>query len=172
MDNKTLGIQIESILFIAGEPLSAQKIAEVTLSDPAAVTAALEETAVRLKETGIRLAKHDDKYQLTTAPESAGVVGRMRDSEIRSELSRPALETVSIIAYRGPITKTQIEQIRGVSSDVTIRNLISRGLVAESGKSSEPGKPLLYNVTHEFLQHFGLTSTADLPPIPDIPDEN
>ena len=73
------------------------------------------------------------------------------------------------MAYKGPLTKTAIEDIRGVASDTMIRNLLARGLIVEAGRSSEPGRPQLYAVSHTFLQHFGLTSSAELPPLPEAP---
>jgi segregation and condensation protein B len=100
------------------------------------------------------------------------LVRRFLQEETNSELSKPALETLAIVAYRGPVTKSQIEAIRGVASETMLRNLLARGLILEAGKSQEPGRPIRYAISHSFLQHFGLTSAAELPPLPGAANEN
>jgi segregation and condensation protein B len=165
MPDLTLAHQLEAILFVAAEPLSTQRLAAAVNQPPAAVDQALAELAVKL-QGGIRLSQLHGRHQLVSAPDAASLVRQFLQDESKIELSRPALETLAIVAYRGPLTKTAIETIRGVSSDVMVRNLLARGLITESGRSSEPGRPLLYTISHEFLQHFGLTSTQDLPAIP------
>jgi segregation and condensation protein B len=165
MPDLTLAQQLEAVLFVATEPLSLERLAAATHHPPAAIEQALTELAASL-QGGIRLSQLHGHYQLVSAPDAAALVRQFLQAEGKQDLSRPALETLAIVAYRGPLTKTAIETIRGVASDVMIRNLLARGLITESGRSSEPGRPLLYAISHEFLQHFGLTSTQDLPAIP------
>jgi segregation and condensation protein B len=157
--------QIEALLFVASEPLTPRRLATATGTTVAATTAALSVLEERLTG-GIRLSHHDTKYRLVTAPHLAGVIRGFLQAEAKTELSRAALETLAIIAYRAPITRAAIEQIRGVASETMLRNLTARGLIQPAGKSSGPGRPQLYTVSHSFLQHFGLTSLQDLPPNP------
>jgi segregation and condensation protein B len=157
--------QLQAILFVASEPVSLERLATATQHPPADVRSALDQLAKSLDSSGLRLSTLGKKYRLVTAPEVAAVIRAFLQEASRTELSRAALETLAIIAYRGPITKLQIETIRGVSSDTMIRNLLARGLITESGRSQEPGRPVQYGITHAFLQHFGLTSPDDLPDI-------
>jgi len=124
------------------------------------------------RKDGICVSVLDGHYRLVSAPEAAATVRRFLQEESSSELSRSALETLAIIAYRGPLTKTRIEAIRGVASDTMLRNLLARGLVVTAGKSTDPGRPDLYAISHGFLQHFGLTSQTELPPVPETDHED
>lgn len=171
MTKPTLHQLLEAVLFVASEPLSATQLAKATGADLPDIQQTLDQLQTH-KTNGIQLSHLDGRYRLVTAPETASVVQQFMQAEAKTELTRPALETLAIIAYRGPITKTDIEQIRGVASDTMLRNLTARGLITEAGKSSQPGRPLQYTVSHTFLQHFGLTSTSDLPPIPETRHEN
>lgn len=161
-----LADQLEAILFVATDPLSLKQLAQTTAATPANVSAALAIVDQHLTG-GIRLSQLDHTYRLVTAPDTTPIVRQFLQDQSKSDLTRPALETLAIVAYRGPLTKSQIEHIRGVASDTMIRNLLARGLITEAGKSPEPGRPFLYQVSHSFLQHFGLTSPADLPPLAD-----
>jgi segregation and condensation protein B len=165
VDNVTLDIIIEAILFTASEPLSTAKLGKLTGTTTADVEAALANITGRLSG-GIRLAEAGGTYRLVTAPEAAAAVGQFLEDTSRQDLSRPALETLAIVAYKGPITKSAIESVRGVASEAMIRNLLARGLIVEAGHSTEPGRPLQYAVSHSFLQHFGLTDHTQLPPLP------
>ncbi len=107
--------------------------------------------------------------QLTTAPELAELIERFLGLEATSHLSRAALETLAIIAYQQPVTRPQIDSIRGVNSDGMMKSLLSKGLILESGRSDGPGRPFLYSTTPEFLQHFGLNSILELPSL--VPPE-
>jgi segregation and condensation protein B len=173
MAELALDAVLEALLFTATEPLSIAQLAAAAGDVPAAdVRAALEILEARL-QAGIRLSAADGSYRLVTAPEAAKLVQNYLDDSQRQDLSRPAMETLAIVAYKGPLTKSQIEAIRGVSSEAMLRGLLGRGLITEAGRSSEPGRPQLYGVSHAFLQHFGLTSAKDLPPLPKtVPDED
>jgi segregation and condensation protein B len=102
---------------------------------------------------------------LTTAPAAAGGVERFLGLAALTPLSRAALEALAIVAYQQPVTRPQIEAIRGVNSDSVIKNLLGKGLIEESGRTEGPGRPVLYSTTSEFMQHFGLAALSDLPPL-------
>ena len=171
MTKAPLNIILEALLFSANEPLSVSQLSILADAPKSETTASLVELAKRLTG-GIRLAEAHGTYRLVTAPEAAESVRKFLEDTNRQELSRPALETLAIVAYKGPLTKTQIEEVRGVASESMLRSLLARGLITTAGHSSEPGRPQLYAVSHAFLQSFGLTSAADLPPLPDDIDEN
>ncbi|MBW3538023.1 SMC-Scp complex subunit ScpB [Candidatus Parcubacteria bacterium] len=160
-----LAASLEAVLFAAGEPVTLARLVAATEADQTAVTGALAGLKTQLRHRGIRLVTSGRHYSLATAPQAAAAVGRYLGGGARAELSKPALETLAIVAYRQPLTRTQIEQIRGVSSDQTIKNLLLRGLIIESGRADSPGKPLLYATSVKFLEHFGLSSPAELPPL-------
>jgi segregation and condensation protein B len=136
---------------------------------PRRVEIYLEELEEIYADRGIRVQRHRDRIQLTTAPETAPVVERFLSLEATTRLSRAALEALAIIAYQQPVTRPMVDSIRGVNSDGVIRNLLSKGLLEEAGRSESPGRPILYQTTPEFLQHFGLASLEELPPL--APDE-
>ena len=155
-----------AVLFVASEPVTLEQLAVATDSNPKEAKKALSQLSTSLN-SGLTLSVHNDHYQLVTAPEASEAVARFLLQEARSDLTRPALETLAVIAYRGPITKSGIEDVRGVASDIMIKNLVQRGLVTEAGRSTEAGRPVLYTVSHAFLQQFGLRSIEELPPLPD-----
>ncbi|MGQ9927237.1 MAG: SMC-Scp complex subunit ScpB [Chloroflexaceae bacterium] len=159
---------VESLLFVAGEPVTVARLAR-TLEAPAdAVEAALEQLARQCRERGVRVQRHGELAQLVSAPEAARVVRRFLGVQASGRLSSAALETLAIIAYRQPVTRAQIEAIRGVDSSGALRALLARDLICEAGRLESLGRPILYATTPAFLQQFGLTSLADLPPI-DLP---
>jgi segregation and condensation protein B len=165
MAEATLETQLEALLFVAHEPLSLERLAKLVSSDKTLVKQALKLLETRFQKSGLRLSHLDGAYRLVTAPEADDTVRRYLQAEARADLSRPALEALAIIAYRGPLTRTQLDEIRGVTSDTMIRNLLQRGLISEHGAANEPSKPMLYTVSHAFLQHFGLSSLGELPPL-------
>jgi segregation and condensation protein B len=111
----------------------------------------------------LRLQRHAGQVQLTSAPETTDLIERFLGLEATAHLGRAALETLAIIAYRQPITRPQVDAIRGVNSDTMLRSLQHKGLITEAGRAEGPGRPILYSTTPEFLQHFGLNSFAELP---------
>jgi segregation and condensation protein B len=169
--NERLAMTLEALLFVAENPLSLDRLAELTGEKSATVSEALKILDGSLSKRGIRLSHHDDGYRLASAPEEAGTVQRLLEDQAKAELSKPALETLSIVAYRGPISRSGIEAIRGVGSEITIRGLLSRGLIAVAGKAKEPGRPPLYAVSPQFLDLFGLGRLGELPPLDEVRDE-
>ena len=156
--------QLEALLFVAERPLTRREIAALAGVDRATVDARLGDLEVALAERGIRLILSDDRVELVTAPDAGALIARyMGVDAVR--LSSAALETLAIVAYRQPVTKSAVERIRGVDSDYTIRSLLHRRLVVELGRSEAPGRPFLYGTGFEFLERFGLTSLEELPPL-------
>ncbi len=162
--------QIESLLFVASEPASVEQLASilmVTVEDiEGALTILRDEYAVR----GVRLQRKGQRVQVVTAPEAAELVRRFLGLEQTSKLSPAALETLAIVAYRQPITRAQIEVIRGVNSDSVLRTLVNRGLVEEQGRLEQVGRPIIFGTTFDFLQQFGLSSLEQLPPLMEPPE--
>jgi segregation and condensation protein B len=155
--------KIEAILFVATEPVSLSQLAETIEASREDTHEAIIRLKAALKGTGLAIVEHDDAYRLVTAPELAPLLKKYMTGETKNELSRTALETLAIIAYRGPLTKSVIEEVRGVTSETMLKNLLQRGLIREAGSSKEPGRPTLYSVSHEFLQQFGLSNLSELP---------
>ncbi|MDW8325566.1 MAG: SMC-Scp complex subunit ScpB [Anaerolineales bacterium] len=164
-DSLSLEALVESLLFVAEEAVPIARLAEALQVKPAQVEAALSSLAQHYIGRGISLQRIKDKVQLTTAPAAAAHVQRFLGLAASAPLSRAALETLAIIAYQQPVTRPQVEAIRGVNSDSVIKNLLSKGLIEEAGRTEGPGRPVLYVTTPEFLQHFGLTSLEELPPL-------
>lgn len=114
---------------------------------------------------GLRLQRHRGRVQLTSAPEAGRFIERFLGLDAGARLSRAALEALAIVLYKQPVTRPQIDAIRGVNSDGVVRSLLLRGLIQEVGRAEAPGRPILYSSTSECLQYFGLSSLADLPPL-------
>ncbi len=156
---------VESLLFVADQPVTARQLAGALDAEEAAVEkalSALDEVYVQ-GERGVRLQRHGDRVQLVTAPETALYVQRFLGLELSGPLSQAALETLAIVAYRQPVTRAQVEAIRGVNSDGVLRTLVSRALIEEVGRLDQVGRPILYGTTFEFLQQFGLRNLNELP---------
>jgi len=159
---------IESILLVATEPVSPSELASAT----GASRAEIRDAIVSLRSTltgGIRLQEHEGRLQLTTAPENVAAVQRFMGAVRPAPLSRGALETLAVVAYRQPVTRSEIEEQRGVDSDRALRTLVTRELVHEVGRRSGPGRPVEYGTTSYFLEYFGLQSLRELPsPQPEL----
>lgn len=160
---------IESLLFVAGEAVTVTQLAQVLELPADGLELALAELADSLQGRGVRLQRSGDRLQLVSAPEAAPVLARFLGVQVSARLSTAALEVLAIIAYRQPLTRAQIEAIRGVDSSGVVRALLARDLISESGRLETVGRPILYSTTPEFLNQFGLSSLAELPPL-DIPD--
>jgi len=156
---------LECLLFVAGEPVSPAHLAAVLDIPVGRVEKGLEELDGELKTRGLRLQRHTGRFQLTTAPELAEVVENFLGLEATTHLSRAALETLAIIAYQQPVTRPQVDSIRGVNSDGVMKSLLSKGLLEEEGRADGPGRPILYGTTPDFLRQFGLAALAELPPL-------
>lgn len=160
MDIKNL---IESLLFISHKPLSAIEIAKALEADKKDVADNLEIIFNEYSERqgGIKIIKLDEKYQMSTSSESSEVVSKFIKSEITGELTRPSLETLTIIAYRGPISKAELELIRGVNCGMILRNLLMRGLI--ESKEDKSREITVYSITFDFLKFLGMEKIEDLP---------
>lgn len=161
----TLAVKLEAMLFVAAEPVSLAQLAAALDVTTSVVERGLKELDDSLRTRGLRLQRNAGRVQLTTAPELAELVERFLGLESVSHLSRAALETLAIIAYQQPVTRPQVDSLRGVNSDGMMKSLLSKGLVQESGRTDGPGRPILYSTTPEFLQHFGINSIIELPPL-------
>jgi segregation and condensation protein B len=155
---------LEGLLFVAERPLSRREIAALTGADAATVDARLGDLEVSLRGRGIRLVASGDRVELVTAAEAGPLVARYVGADA-TRLSPAALETLAIVAYRQPVTKSAVERIRGVDSDYTMRGLVHRRLVVELGRADAPGRPILYGTGFEFLERFGVASLDELPPL-------
>jgi segregation and condensation protein B len=160
-----LSVKLEALLFVAAEPVATAQLATALDVSTSVVERGLNELDASLSSRGLRLQRHAGRVQLTTAPELAELIERFLGLEATSPLSRAALETLAIIAYQQPVTRPQIDSIRGVNSDSMMKSLLSKGLILESGRADGPGRPILYSTTPEFLQHFGLNSILEMPPL-------
>lgn len=157
--------QLEAVLFVSDAPLPAEALALAIGVTEGQVEQALEILEARLEERGaIQLAKIAGGYQLATKPEFAEIVANHLKPQ-RQKLSRSLMEVLAIIAYRQPVTITDIEIVRGVQSDYSVRALQERRLIGEVGRKPAPGRPVLYGTTDQFLHQFNLHDLTQLPPI-------
>ncbi len=167
MADRQLGAAIESLLFVSGRPLEWAELRKLLDADEQRLSNALRALKEDLDShgRGIRLQTLGEKIQLVTAPENARYVAALLGLPTTAKLTPAALETLAVIAYRQPLTRSQLEAIRGVNSDRALASLLQHGLVAEVGRAQTVGRPALFATTIEFLQQFGLTSLDQLPGI-------
>jgi len=154
---------VESILFVAGGPVRLESLATVTGADPALVREAIEVLRGRTTGGGLLLQAVAGGYQLATRPEHAEAVKQFLQTEYAEKLTRGALETLAIIAYRQPITRGEIEHVRGVRSDWHIERLLERQLIREGGRRQTLGRPVEFGTSELFLRYFGLAELSELP---------
>jgi segregation and condensation protein B len=159
---------IESLLFVADEPITLDRIASVLATGLGEVEQAVSDLGVEYATRGLRLQRKKQRVQMVTAPEAADSIRRFLGLELTGRLSAAALETLAIVAYQQPVTRSEVEAIRGVNSDSVLRTLIHRGLIEEQGRLEQAGRPIIYGTTFEFLQEFGLLSLDDLPPLEEL----
>ena len=173
LSDRQLGVAVESLLFVSGRPLERAELRKLLGVDELHLATALEVLAADLEqhERGIRLQYCGEQVQLVTAPEHARYVAALLGLPMTAKLTSAALETLSAIAYRQPLTRSQIEAVRGVNSDRALSSLLQHGLVAEVGRAQTIGHPALFATTPEFLQQFGLTSLQQLPGI-SLPEQS
>ncbi len=157
----SLSQNIEAILFAGAKSFSLKRLADLTSSATADVETALAELAERLEGTALMVQRAGNDVQLVTRPEHATTVQQVVRDDMHGELTRPALEALTILAYRGPLTRPELEQVRGVHSSMILRNLMLRGLVEEK-EDTRLGQPI-YAVTLDFLRHIGMASAEELP---------
>jgi segregation and condensation protein B len=160
-----LTAMVESLLFVSSEPVQVNHLAEA-LNTP---IDHIEQSLAELKDgsmgRGLRLQRKGDRVQLTTRPEVAPYIEKFLGLDLSSRLSKPALETLAIVAYQQPVTRAQIEQVRGVNCDAVLSTLLTKGLIEEIGRLETAGRPIQYGTTFAFLQHFGLRGLDDMPPL-------
>jgi segregation and condensation protein B len=158
---------LEAILFASDTPVELARLAEVLEASPEEVRLALEtlRAACDTPDRGLTVVEVGGGYRLVTRPEQAAALLRLQRLRLRSRLSRAALETLAIVAYRQPISRPEIEQLRGVSAESVVTHLLERRLVRMVGRKPTPGRPILYGTSREFLEHFGLRDLGELPAI-------
>lgn len=161
---------LEALLFLSAEPISLSTIKDVIEFPEAEIKRYMEDLMTEYKErnAGLLIVEIANGYQMVTNPEYAVWVKKFKSIYLSSRLSMPALETLAIIAYKQPIIRAEIEQIRGVNSDSAIRTLHEKRLIKIMGRKEVPGRPFLYGTTREFLQYFGLKDLTELPTIKDL----
>jgi segregation and condensation protein B len=171
LDVHALRSALESLLFIAGRPVPTQELRKLLVVDERRLREALDalEADCERMGRGIRLQRMGDQVQFVSAPENARFVAALLGLPTQARLTTAALETLAVVAYRQPMTRSQIEAIRGVNSDRALASLLQHGLVIEVGRAGTVGRPALFGTTAEFLQHFGLGSLEALPR-PDLPE--
>lgn len=162
---QALSSLLEAILFIAAEPLSLRQLAVTLDVTPGTVEQAMRQLSEHYTGRGIQLQHSGDTFQFVTAPTTASAVAHFLGIQPSGRLSGAALEVLAIIAYRQPVTRAQVEAVRGVDSSATLRVLLARDLILEVGRLEAAGRPILYGTGPAFLQYFGLTDLAQLPPL-------
>lgn len=170
MDEKEIKSIIEALLFTWGDPLESKDIASILEIDIDKIEIILEEMIDEFdyNRRGLKIIKIKESYQLATRPNHFEWLKKLLTPKTSKTLSNAALETLSIIAYRQPVLKSDIEAIRGVRSDRSIETLIDRGLVLEIGRLERVGRPIIYGTTDDFLRNFGLENLEELPPLKDL----
>jgi segregation and condensation protein B len=160
-----LATALEAVCFSLNRPVTLSEVAAILGRSATAVSSAAAALAGQLRSRGLMLQRHGDELQLVTRPQTAWAVHRALQPERPTRLSRPALETLAIVAYRQPLTRAGIESIRGVNCEAVLDSLERRGLIAEVDRQDTPGRPRLFGTTLRFLQIVGLERIDDLPPL-------
>lgn len=166
---------LEAMLFAHGEPVALDRLADAMHAEPIQVQVLLEKLQRQYDErnSGLVVLNFEDRWQMATRPYYGELVKRILDTRRNAPLSPASLEVLAVIAYNQPVSRSFIEQVRGVDSSSTVSKLLERGLIEEAGRLDLPGKPVAFRVTDTFLRVFGLNSLADLPPLhEDTPQES
>jgi segregation and condensation protein B len=155
--------KIESLLFISAKPIGIKDMAQLIKKDGKEIKAAADELAAdyQKKKGGLQIIKNGSSYQMVSAPENSSLIQDFIKDETAGELTRPSMETLTIIAYRGPIAKIELERIRGVNCSLILRNLLLRGLV--EAKQDKKKNEIYYSVTFDFIRFLGINDIKDLP---------
>jgi segregation and condensation protein B len=158
---------LESLLFVADAPVEVAQLARVLNTPVEVVEGHLRRLAAEYhaQGRGLRVAERNGRFQMVTAPAAAALIETFLNLDMTTKLSAPALETLAVVAYRQPVTRAQVEAVRGVDCSGILRSLLQRGLVEEVDRLDAPGRPMRYGVTDLFMQHFGLTGLHELPPL-------
>ncbi len=172
MEREAVFNALEAILFVADAPVSLEDMRKVLEHYSAEdLRELLTELNARYEGRGIQLVEIAEGFQFRTRPELAEVVKRFHKLTYSTKLSQAALETLSIIAYRQPITRQEVEDIRGVDCSGVIKTLLDRNMLKAFGRKKVPGKPVTFGTTKKFLEYFGLTKLTDLPTLKDLPGD-
>jgi segregation and condensation protein B len=161
--------RIEAILFVAGDAVEIRELARALGREEKDVLASLKEleSEYDFNQRGFLLKRFGDKVQLATRPMYAEDVVRLLQPVQKQSLSQAAMETLAVVAYRQPVTRAEVEQIRGVKCDYSLQSLMNKGLIRETGRKETIGRPILFGTTDEFLSRFGIDSLDKLPPLPE-----
>ncbi|MFH0839391.1 MAG: SMC-Scp complex subunit ScpB [Candidatus Omnitrophota bacterium] len=173
MEQNELKKLLEAFLFVSSSPVQAARIKTLFGVDEKAVETAFEELKIKYAsdDTALRVIKVAEGYRLSTSPEVAPYVRKFFKDQ-RPRLSRASLETLSVIAYKQPVTRSDVESIRGVNVEGPLGTLLERGLTRIAGRKDAPGRPILYGTTRLFLEHFGLNTLRDLPLLNEFKEED
>ena len=167
----TLAGRIEAILFVAGEPVRIEELAKALN----VTVRAVENEVIKLRDEydfhqrGFVLKRFGHQVQLATRALYAADVVHLLQPVQKQSLTQAAMETLAVVAYKQPVTRAEVEQVRGVKCDYSIQSLVNKELIMEVGRKDTLGRPILYGTTENFLAHFGLTTLEDLPPMPEAP---
>lgn len=163
MEKKNLKSILESLLFVAGKPISMKKLAHISGAEQNLIYELIKELDRDYSNSrGLQIIFKGDKVQMVSAADNARYVNKLLTEEVQGDLSKATLETLAIIAYRGPLSRLAIEEIRGVNSIYILRNLLMRGLI-DKKRSKKDARTMVYEVSFDFLRHLGLKSIKDLP---------
>jgi len=163
MDLQEAKAILESILFVAGEPVTIGQLAETLQTKRSLASRAVRSLAEEYQKRGLRIQYERGRVQMVTAPKMSAYVERFLGLQLSGKLSVASLETLAMIAYQQPITRPEIEAIRGVNCQGVLKNLMARGLIEEVDRLDTVGRPIVYGTTFEFLRYFGLENLAELP---------
>lgn len=162
MDSKKLKSQILSILFVSPKPVTIKELTESLEAEEEAIEQAVSELISENRDSGIILLAHNSKLELASNPENSPAVKKFLQLELRERLTDASIETLAIVVYKQPVTRAEIENIRGVNSQYTLRQLLIRGLIEKTGSPSDH-RVQLYKTTLEFMQHLGIRDMKELP---------
>ena len=170
MDITDIAPVLEAVLFTAGDSVDIRRVAKVIGAEPWEVRQAAEtlERGYEQRGSGLRLLRLEERLQLVSAPQYSEIINKVLEKRPVPKLSPTALEVLSIVAYYQPVTRAYIEQLRGADSSYTVAVLSERGLIAPCGRLEAPGRPVLFGTTEQFLRVMGISSLAELPPLPDV----
>jgi segregation and condensation protein B len=171
----TLSSKIEALLFVAGDDgLTMKQLQFLSEAEHEEISASVEELTQRYKEpeSGIMLKELAGVYQLVTKPEIAETIQKLVENPPSQALSQASLEVLAIVAYKQPLTRLDVEDLRGVKSEKPLHTLAAKGLIQEMGRAEGTGRAILYGTTNEFLNYFGLKDLSELPPLPDEGGQN